>query len=210
MVLAIVSEDPPIFSSIWPRIEQEKHLYYGFQNAVETLGKPEGRDIKGYFLKMGIPAEEGDELLTIPPFIVDIITGIFDLNAKFRPDRPYDAPAMPFNMRVMMKFINEYDPDFSQATIDGRLSAGFDPEEALQKVKCPVLLLHANWSRHDTWGLLGAMDDNDANRVKSLLDDIHYARIDSNHAIHIENPDLFLEAFFSFTDSLTAEGKLQD
>jgi len=208
MVLAVISEDPPIFSSIWPRIQEEKYMYYGFETAVETIGNPAGRDIRGYFLKMGIPAEEGDELLAIPPFIVDGMLGIFDINAKLRPDRVYDAPAMPFNVRVFMKFLNEYDPDFSRATIDGRLSEGFDPEEALQKVDCPMLLMHAYWSRHKTWGLLGAMDDSDVEQVKSLVKDFQYARIDSGHGIHIENPDLFLEAFFNFTDNLKAEGKL--
>ena len=57
------------------------------------------------------------------------------------------------------KFLSEYEVDFSRATIDGRLGTDFDPEEALRNVNCPMLLLHASWSRHETWGLLGAMDD---------------------------------------------------
>lgn len=209
MVLAIISEDPPIFSSIWPRIQQEKYMYYYFQTAVETLGNPEGRDIEGYFSKMGIPKEGQEELLKIPPFIVKAIVGIFKMNEKYRPDRIYDAPFMPFSLRVSMKFINEYDTDFSQATIDGRLSAGFDPEDTLKKVECPMLLLHASWSRHETWGLVGAMDDRDVERVRSLVKDFHYAEIKSGHAIHIEKPEAFLNEFFRFTDGLAAEGKLQ-
>jgi len=209
MVLAIVSEDPPIFSSIWPRIEQEKYLTYGFQAAVDTLGGAGGRDIRGYFLKMGYPSEKGEELLKIPPFIVDGMMGIFHMNEQIQPERKFDAPVMPFNVRVMMKFINEYDPDFSQATIDGKLSAGFDPDKALSAVKCPMLLLHANWLRHPTWGILGAMDDRDVEKVKSLVKDFSYARIDSGHGIHIENPDKFLKAFFNFTDNLNAAGKLR-
>jgi len=39
-VLAIISEDPPIFSSIWPRIQDEKLMTRSFKLAVETLGQP--------------------------------------------------------------------------------------------------------------------------------------------------------------------------
>ena len=36
-VLAIISEDPPIFSSIWPRIQNEKYLYRAFKIALLQL-----------------------------------------------------------------------------------------------------------------------------------------------------------------------------
>ena len=71
-----------------------------------------------------------------------------------------------------------------------------------------MLLLHAPWSRHENWGLLGAMDDSDVERVRSLVKDFHYAKIESGHAIHLENPEAFLNEFFRFTDKLAAEGKL--
>jgi pimeloyl-ACP methyl ester carboxylesterase len=209
MVLAVISEDPPIFSSIWPRIQEEKYMYYIFRIAVEYLGKPEGRDIEGYLLKSGIPKDGQEELMTIPPFIVKTITGIFKVNEKFHPYRKYDAAFMPFSLRASMKFLNEYDTDFSLATIDGRLSAGFDPEKALEQVECPLLLIQASWSRDKTWGLLGAMDDRDVERVRSLVEDFDYANIDSGHSIHIEKPKQFLSEFFRFTDKLTTEKKLQ-
>ena len=208
MVLAIISEDPPIFSSIWPRIEQEKYMYYNFQMAVEYLGSPERRDIEGYYLHMGIPKDGQEELLTIPPFIVKMILTTFKINEHIHPARIYDAPFMPFSIRASMKFIHEYDTDFSKATMDGRLSAGFDPESALEKVECPMLLLQATWSRHETWGLLGAMDDEDVEKVRSLVKDFDYAFIESGHAIHMSKPGPFLDEFLRFTDRLKDEGRL--
>jgi pimeloyl-ACP methyl ester carboxylesterase len=51
-----ISEDPPLFSSMRPRILEEKYMYRIFEVAVECLGKPK-RDVLGYFMKQGIPKE---------------------------------------------------------------------------------------------------------------------------------------------------------
>lgn len=66
-VLAIISEDPPIFSSIWPRIQNEKFMTRNFKLAVDVLGKPGKRDVEGYLSEVGVPAEGKAELLKIPP-----------------------------------------------------------------------------------------------------------------------------------------------
>jgi len=42
--------------------------------------------------------------------------------------------------------------------------------------KCQVLLIHASWSKHKTWGLLGALDDNDA-----------------DHDVHLAKPKIFFK-----------------
>jgi pimeloyl-ACP methyl ester carboxylesterase len=54
-VKAVMPEDPPMFSSIWPRIQTEQYMTYLFQHAVDTLGGPGGRDLQAYFRGMGIP-----------------------------------------------------------------------------------------------------------------------------------------------------------
>jgi hypothetical protein len=87
----------------------------------------------------------------------------------------------------------EYDADFSRATIDGRLSAGFDPEDALKKVHCPMLLLQASGFRHPTWGLVGAMDETDVQNIQSLVKDLRYAHIECRHAIHMLKPAWYLD-----------------
>ncbi|MBE3094013.1 MAG: hypothetical protein IMZ52_03200 [Actinobacteria bacterium] len=154
-----------------------------------------------------VPKEGRDDLLYIPAPIAKGIVNLFNINKKYRPNRTYDPPFLPFSLRALFKFLLEYDVDFSLATIDGRLSEGFDPEDALEKVKCPMLLLHASWSRHETWGLLGAMDDTDAQKIKSLVKDIRYVRIDSGHEIHMGKPKRYLEQVNSFVDGLQIDGE---
>ncbi|HLO30742.1 MAG TPA: alpha/beta hydrolase, partial [Anaerolineales bacterium] len=133
-VLAIISEDPPIFSSIWPRIQDEKLMTRNFKLAVDILGKPGKRDVEQYLSEVGIPIAGKSELLHIPRFILKTIFFLDRFNRAVRPNSPYDTPLLPYNMRAGNKFLSEYDTDFSRATIDGDLSKGFDPEETLKRV----------------------------------------------------------------------------
>ncbi len=205
-VSAIISEDPPLFSSMWPRIKEEKYMFYLFETMINTLGKTD-RDILGYFLKQGIPKEGSQELLLIPPWVAKFIVGLFELNKRFRPSKKYDVPLAPFSGRVGFKFLSEYDVDFSKATIDGRLTKGFDPESTLKKIKCPMLLIQARWSRHATWGLLGALDDKDAEKIRSLVENLKYVKADSIHDIHLSKPKLFIKIVDDYLKSLNMKLK---
>lgn len=148
------------------------------------------------------------ELLRIPPFILKIIFFLDRLNRAVRPNKPYDTPFLPFNMRAGNKFLSEYDTDFSRATIDGDLSKDFDPEETLKRVKCPMLLMRADASRHETWGLLGAMDDNDLRRIVSLVDDLKVVQIPGGHEIHLVKPKRYIDELTRFVDDLRVKNKL--
>jgi len=207
-VLAIISEDPPLFSSIWPRIRDEKFMYRNFKVAVDTLGGEGERNPEKYLSQMGAPVEGKSELLMIPGFIVKIIGSLFRLTRILRPNSPYDAPFLPFNMRVGCKFLSEYDTDFSRATIDGSLSKDFDPEETLKRVKCPMLLLWAHATRHETWGILGALDESDLQRIIPLVDDFRYIDIPGAHEIHMVQPQRYIDEVIKFVDHLSEEHKL--
>jgi pimeloyl-ACP methyl ester carboxylesterase len=52
-ILAVISEDPPLFSSIWPRIQDEKFMCHNFQVAVDTLGGEGERDPEKYLSQVG-------------------------------------------------------------------------------------------------------------------------------------------------------------
>ncbi len=207
-VLAIISEDPPIFSSIWPRIQDEKFMTRNFKLAVDILGKPGERDVKGYLSEMGIPVEGKSELLKIPPFIIKGMFFLDRINRAVRPNSPYDTPFLPFNMRAGNKFLSEYDTDFSRATIDGDLSKGFDPEETLKRVKCPMLLLWVHATRHETWGILGALDESDLQRITALVDDLRCIDIPGAHEIHLVQPQRYIDEIMKFVDNLRDENKL--
>jgi pimeloyl-ACP methyl ester carboxylesterase len=200
-VIAAISEDPPLFSSIYPRIKEEKFMHRLFEIAIETLDKPE-RDIKGFFLKQGIPIEGKENLLYMPSFIAAYRAISLDINKKLQPKRPYDLLNARFDQRAGLKFISEYDVDFSRATIDGRLSENFDPEDILKKIKCPVLLIHAYCSQHKTWGLLGALNDDDVNKIRSILKDVQVVKVDAMHDVHLSKPKLFIKVVDDFLNKL--------
>ncbi|MFA6410013.1 MAG: alpha/beta hydrolase [Candidatus Buchananbacteria bacterium] len=200
-VLAAISEDPPLFSSMYPKIKEEKYMHRLFETAIETLGKPK-RDIKGFFAKQGIPIEGKEKLLFMPAFIASYRAISFKLNEKIRPAKKYDLLNARFDQRVGLKFISEYDVDFSKATIDGRLAQGFDPEETLKKIKCPVLLIQAYWSRHKIWGLLGALDDNDVKKICSIVKNIKVTKVNAIHDVHLAKPKIFIKAVDDFLQSL--------
>jgi pimeloyl-ACP methyl ester carboxylesterase len=203
-VLAVIGEDPPIFSSVWPRIQDERFMFNSFRMAVDP-GKPGERDIGGLH-KWGPCGKT--ELLRIPPVILKIMFFLYRLNRAVRPNSPYDTPFMPFNIRAGHKFLSEYNTDFSRATIDGDLSKDFNPEDTLKRVKCPMLLMRANASRHETWGLLGAIDDNDLERIVSLVDDLKYVQIPSRHEIHMVQPGRYMDELTEFVDDLRAQRRL--
>ncbi len=91
-----------------------------------------------------------------------------------------------------------FDPDFSQAFLDGRIYEGLDHADALERAECPMLLLHANWLRHPEYGLVGAMDDEDTALAREIAPDMHFKRIDSEHVIHSYEPELFVEEIKEF------------
>jgi pimeloyl-ACP methyl ester carboxylesterase len=207
-VLAIISEDPPIFSSIWPRIQEEKLMTRNFKLAVDILGKPGERDVEQYLSEVGIPIEGKSELLKIPAFIIKSMFFLDRINRAVWPKSPYDTPFLPFNMRAGNKFLSEYDTDFSRATIDGDLSKDFDPEEALKRVKCPMLMLWAHATRHETWGILGALDESDLQRIIALVDDFQYVDIPGAHEIHQVQPQRYIDEIIKFVDNLRDANKL--
>ena len=198
-----ISEDPPLFSSMYPRIKEEKFMYRLFDTAIKTLGKPT-RDIKEFFAQQGIPIEGKEKLLFMPSFIASYRAISLAINKKIRPSKKYDLLNATFDQRAGLKFISEYDVDFSKATIDGRLTNGFDPEKTLEKIKCPVLLIHAYWSRHKTWGLLGALDDKDVQKIKSLLKDVQVVKVNAMHDVHLSKPKVFVEVVDNFLDTKRA------
>jgi pimeloyl-ACP methyl ester carboxylesterase len=207
-ILAVVAEDPPIFSSVWPRIQDEKFMTRGFKLAVDILGKPGERDVEQYLSHMAAPVEGKSELFKIPPFILKIMFFLARVNRAVRPNCPYDVPFLPFNMRAGYKFLSEYDTDFSRATIEGDLSEDFSPEETLKQVKCPMLLMRADAYRHETWGLIGAIDDEDLTRIVSLVDDLTWIQIPSRHEIHMMQPQRYIDEVTKFVDNLRDENRL--
>jgi pimeloyl-ACP methyl ester carboxylesterase len=121
---------------------------------------------------------------------------------KLWPGKPVDLPLLPAETRMMIKSLSEYDPDFTRAFVDGRAYEGFSHAEALIKVRCPLLVLQANWFRHPEFGLVGSMDDKDVERLHSLVPHSQYKRITSGHMIHLEKPKEYIQILMDFAEQL--------
>jgi pimeloyl-ACP methyl ester carboxylesterase len=109
-----------------------------------------------------------------------------------------DISYFPSTLRSLIKSISTYDPDFARAFVDGRIYKGLNHAEALKRVSCPVLVLHANWFRHPRYGLVGAMDDDDAQRIQALVPQAQYRKIPANHVIHVFEPERFIQEVEAF------------
>jgi pimeloyl-ACP methyl ester carboxylesterase len=198
-VSAIVLEDAPVFSVEMPRFrDQDRFVYNGLKHNVEMIGDPKNRDIADYFRGQEVPVNEGRRSKRMPDWFVNILSKLIRRYEKQHPGEPVDIGYFPEVLRVLMKSISMFDPDFSRAFVDGRFYKGIDHAEALKRVQCPLLVMHANWFRHPKWGLVGAMDDQDAKRIQELVPHAQYTKIPANHVIHFYKPQEFVQAIESF------------
>ena len=199
LVSAIILEDAPVFSAEMPRFrDEDRFVYKGLQHAVDVLGDPQKRDLANYFRGQVLPVNEGRRERRVPDWFVNLLSRLIRRYERTHPDEPVDIPYFPTTLRLLIKSISTYDPDFARAFVDGRFYKGLDHAEAFRRVKCPVLILHANWFRHPRYGLVGAMDDRDAARIQALVPYAQYKKIPANHVIHAFEPEKFVgevEAF---------------
>ena len=196
LVKGIIMEDPPLFSAEWPRI-QEEYVYQVLKITVEMSKElNESRSIGGLartFTKIQRPLENG-KLKRIPRSAAYFISFLIRASQKLKGGKP----SLPGTLGKILEVMATYDSDFSQAFVDGRIYEGLDHAEALQRTECPMLLMHANWHRHPEYGLVGAMDDDDAARARELAPDIQFKRIDSVHVVHSHNPEEYVAVVRKF------------
>ncbi len=195
-VKGIIMEDPPLFSAEWPRIKDE-YVYNVLAISVEmsrllTDSRSIG-NLARCFMKISRPLENG-KIRKIPRSVAYFVAFLIRASQKLKGGKP----SLPGTLGKILDVMTTYDPDFSQAFVDSRIYEGLEHAEALQRAKCPMLLVHANWHRHPDYGLVGAMDDDDAARARELVPNMEFERIDSVHVIHSHNPEKFVSAVREF------------
>jgi pimeloyl-ACP methyl ester carboxylesterase len=200
LVKAIILEDPPLFSAEWPRIREDSYVYRVLQVTVEMSKELNGsRSISGLarvFMKISRPLPDG-RIRTIPRSAAYMISFLVRASQRLR-----GRPSLPGRLGMLVSILVDFDPDFSQAWVDGRIYEGLEHSDALKRAVCPMILLHANWVRHPDYGLVGAMDDEDAAFARELASEMLFKRIDSEHVIHSHNPDQFVSIVEEFIASL--------
>lgn len=202
LVAGIVLEDAPVFSAELPRFrDRDRFVYQGLEHLVAALGDVENRDLADYFRDQVLPTK-GGRVRRVPGWFVRFLSGAIHRRQKAHPGEPVDIPWLPGTLRLLLKSLSTFDPDFARAFVNGRFYGDFDHAAALRQVRCPLLMLHADWFRHPEYGLVGAMDDGDARRIRELAPQAQYRQIAANHVIHAFRPKAYLEAVKAFAGGL--------
>ncbi|MHA2397057.1 MAG: alpha/beta fold hydrolase, partial [Candidatus Thorarchaeota archaeon] len=201
LVKGIILEDPPLFSAEWPRIKEDSYVYRVLQVTVEMSNElNESRSISGLartFMKIKRPLPNG-KIKSIPRSAAYFISFLIRASQKLRSGNP----SLPGRLGRITDVLTDFDADFSQAWVDGRIYEGLDHADALRRAECPMILLHANWVRHPELGLSGAMDDEDAAFAREIAPEMQFKRIDSEHVIHSHNPDLYVNTVNEFVATI--------
>lgn len=201
LISAAILEDPPLFSADWPRIKEDSYVYYVLQVTVELSRELRDsrsvRNLARLFKKIKRPVE-GGKLRGVPTPVAYFMAYMIRQSQKKGSGKPKSSG----KIAQVIDVLSTFDADFSQAFVDGRIYEGLNHDAALLNAKCPMLLLHANWLRHPEYGLVGAMDDDDARRARDLAPQMVYRRIDSDHVIHSHNPNLFVEEVEAYLSGL--------
>ncbi len=204
LVAAIVLEDAPVFSVEMPRFrDEDRFVYRGLAHLVACLGDPENRDWAGYFAQE-LPSDESGKTKQFPKWLITWIQSKIRAAEATETRGAIEVKGFPASLWRMVKSLSQFDPDFARAFVDGRFYGHFDHAQALSKVRCPLLVLHANWFRHPDFGLVGAMDDQDAGRIVQLAPQAEYRTIKANHVIHSFRPKAFVREIQAFAAGIDA------
>ncbi len=193
MVKAILLEDPPLFSAEYPRIQQTI-ANRSFKTSYNFV-KENGTDFLLYWIK--------SNSIFFDNYIFKGSANILEKTIKFfrflNPKMPIEISVIPNDtVRLFIRGLDKYDARFGAAFYDGTWNKGFDHTDVIRRIRCPVLLLHANHRILGDGTLDGAMSDEEANKVMSLLRNGKHIRINASHVVHLDKPDDFMKIIKSF------------
>ena len=109
--------------------------------------------------------------------------------------------------------LKEYDPEWAEAFISGRVGAACDNAEMLSRVKCPVLFTHHFRRVNEETGLLlGASTDLQVDRVEELVTATGqpFTRLSfpqMGHAMHSLDPGLFVRTVVEWAETIPDEAE---
>ncbi|MBB6099701.1 pimeloyl-ACP methyl ester carboxylesterase [Deinobacterium chartae] len=196
-VRGVILEDPPLFTTLLPRA-QKTWNYVDLATTSHNFLASGEKDFVSYCVAHGRLFALFRDLQPL------LLRHVREQRAKY-PDRPVRVFYMPPAMNELLRGLHRYDPRFGQAFYDGSWDAGSDHAEILVRIGVPTVLVHARWSYDDSGILMAAMDDRDAERARSLIQDVEFVRVNSGHGFHFEQPRAFLRVMKSVQERLQAE-----
>lgn len=193
LVKAIILEDPPLFSAEYPEIKNTI-AYKSFTTSNTAIENGYDGDFLNYWIKNSTKFFK----TYTGPGSQQLIYFAVNSYRKANPSEAVEIAFLPSSVQEMLRGLNYYDPRFGNAFYEGTWNEGFDHAEALQKIQCPALLLHANFEITEDGILDGAISQEQADRVVSLIPDCVYMKIDSAHVVNLEHPDEFVKIIEDF------------
>lgn len=189
LVRGVLLEDPPLFSTEWPRLRDDTWVHDFFTHVVATLP-----DLAGFFSTLKVPTRPGKALMNFPRPLAWLLGGAIRRHQREKPGQPVDLWWLPMHVRLFVRGLSEYDVGFTQACVDGSL-CDMDQGDALVKARCPMVLLQASSFRDPELGLVGAMDDDDVARAKQLKPGLVVESWPKPHVVHLAAPTQWLALF---------------
>jgi len=130
-VLGVVLEDPPLFSSEYPRIK-DTAAWDTMETAHDFLAQSEEDEYLYYYLW-------NSEMMAL---LGDGRQGISSWSQEYHKKHPGELIEVfffPLSIRMGTRGLQRYDPYFGQAFYDGSWNTDFDHADALSSVKCPAI-----------------------------------------------------------------------
>lgn len=153
LVKAIILEDPSLFSSEYPRV-LDTVADKSFAICYDFVRQSESEDFLLYWVDSCQDFFKNHVGFDVAPLLEWSVRAYRNAN----PGQAVEIMYLPEMVRLMMRGMNYYDPHFGAAFHDGSWNEGFDHADALIKIQCPALLLHANFEIQENGMLNGAID----------------------------------------------------
>lgn len=194
LINSVLLEDPPLFASEYPRIQNTiAYRAFATSHTAATVDHPDD------FLLYWIQGNAEFFRNNIGPGAPFILTQEVKRFRLMRPGQPVELGLIKDDaIRLMIRGLDQYDPAFGAAFYDGTWNAGFDHATALARITKPTLLMHADWTIQEDGVLNGAMTQEDADRVMSLLQNGSYVRVAAGHVVNLEAPQEFVRILKEF------------
>lgn len=180
-VMGLLLEDPPFFSSLHPRVRRTFDYVDVFEVAHDFLQSGED-DFTLYYIQRGAM---WDLFSKAKP----MIQGMATRYRESHPDQPLKLFIMPPEVNRAFSAMDDYDPHFGDAFYTNRFHEGFDHAETLRQVGVPTALVYTDLGYDDDGLLIGAMDQDDVERVQALLYDVELYQVPSGNTFHYERPE---------------------
>jgi len=194
LIRAALLEDPPLFSAEYPRIRQTIA-----DRAFKTSYTAATKDHPDDFLLYWIRGNAEFFRKRAGPGTPFLLTQAVKAYRRDNPGKPVELGLVKNDtVRLLLRGLESYDPRFGAAFYDGSWNDGFDHAAALKEIRCPVLLMQADYSIMADGTLNGAMTKNDADRAMALLAKGKYVKVDASHVVNIDKPDEFVAALNQF------------